>query len=103
MKSILLKKGILKINGADITTQELIKVALDEKPEGGFKYKDYKERARVENSMDNICTIDNGEGELLSHFDLEDKDFENLTKWVNSAGWGIRDPFVLDFLEQFHK
>jgi len=99
MKSIFIKLGKLK-NGEDCKTQDLIKIALDTMPPGGFKYKDYKERARVENAMDDIKPAD--EGNSYPYFQLEEHDFENLKKWIDLTGYGVRDQFVLDFLQQFH-
>jgi hypothetical protein len=97
MKQIYLKKGM--VNGVEMTTQDLIKLCLDNPPQGGFNFKAYKERARVESAMDKV------QHHILDgdFFALEDRDFENLKHWVDTGGWVRRDPFLLDFIEQFQK
>lgn len=96
MKSVFVKKGV--VNDTEMTTQELIKLCLNNPPSGGFQYKDFKERARVENAMDHLQQV---EGEEYECFILEDADYKNLVKWIQAMQWLTRAQFVIDFCEQF--
>jgi hypothetical protein len=98
MQNIYLKKGMVTGQSEEYTYPKLIKIVLDYPPDGGFKYSDYKERARVENAMDKIQTDDQGE-----FFQLEDRDAKNLTDWVARTKWNIRDPFIFEFCDMFDK
>ena len=99
-KNILLKTGT--VNGQPMTTKELIKLTLDNPPEGGFTFRDFKERARVENAMDKTELVNPGNS-LDAFFVLEDHDFSKLSGWVAAMKWARRDPFIVEFCTQFEK
>lgn len=100
MEKIFLKSGA--VNGSEVSTSELIKIALDAPPEGGFKYRDYQERARVESAMEKTQSeILNGD--IVQYFELETHDYNNLCKWVDRAQWSRRDPFLVEFVLSFQK
>jgi hypothetical protein len=99
MKPVSLKSGPL-IGDLQLSTQYLIKLCLDNPPDGGFKFRDFKERARVENAMDN-WKLTNPGNSLDKYFELEDNDYANLVKYVKAMTWLTRSPFVVEFCEQF--
>jgi len=99
MQTVILKTG--SFGETELTTQLLIKTVLDSPPQGGFLYRDFKERARVENAMDNIKPAD--ETNSYPYFELEDRDFDNLAKWSREQKWAIRSPFISDYIDGFDK
>lgn len=99
MKTIELKNGTLK-NGTDISYREFIEMALDTMPEGGFKYKDFKERDRIAEAMDlKLAVVTDDEGKRSDSFFLEDYDLTILKRLVNGIQWAMRDPFITGFVE----
>jgi hypothetical protein len=98
MRRILLSKGTVR--DAEGTTEQLIKSALDQVPEGGFNYKEYKKRARIENAMDKVETDMSGP---VRYFELEDNDYYTLRELVRKTPWATRDKFLIDFVSQFEE
>jgi hypothetical protein len=98
-KEIIFKKGI--VSGAEVTTSDLILLALNQPPENGFGYKEYQKRARIEKAMQEKQYGLVGSGKEF--FVLEDNDFNNLCDIVNHAKWATRDKFLVDFVTEFQK
>lgn len=103
MEKIFCRTGM--VGESQVSTQDLIKFCLNNPPEGGsFQYKDYKDRARVENAMDKVTTDADersGNGSTDLYFELEDSDYKNLVRYVRDMKWGVRSPFILEFCDQF--
>jgi hypothetical protein len=92
MKTILIKYATLS-NEQETSYKVLIKDALDTMPEGGFTMKDFRERGRIEDAMN----------DQDKSFGLEDYDVNVLKKIVNSVKWARREPFFFEFLEYIDK
>ena len=65
----------------------LIKSCLDNQPQGGFSFSDFKERDRIEKCLED------------DEFAFEDEDVKNLKEIVNSMKWASRSPDLTEFLE----
>jgi len=73
--------------------KDLIEIALDVVPQGGFAPKDIRDRNRVQDALDKATTS----------IELEDADFEALEKIMKDSRWTIRDPELNDFLNNFEE
>lgn len=77
-----------------ITTLQLIENVLDNRPENGFTYEDFRKRSRIDSQI-----LSAGDGtELL----LEDRDWETLRDCVRQMRWGVRSAFIQEFIKQFY-
>lgn len=101
MKSIALKttKETVMVNGENIEqefkTIELIRGAVNFTPPGGFDAQDMMNRIRILDTIDKV----NGQEELS----LEDRDYENLEKYVKSTKWGVISKTIIEFINDFGK
>ncbi len=101
MKSIELKtvKETVSINGTEtdqeFKTIELIKGAVNQQPAGGFDFQDMTDRLRILGALEKV----NGDAELQ----LEDKDYENLIKYVKQTKWGVLSKTIVEFINTFEK
>lgn len=94
MKNLKVKTYSLLVNAeTQATTCNLITYCLDQPPQGGFTRKDFIERDRIEKA------VKESEDEII----LEDADYANLVKIVNSTSWRVRHPEIGDFLSGFEK
>ena len=71
------------------TTLELIKVCLNQQPQGGFSYKDLQDRERIDKAI------------KKEPIKLEDADYKNLQKLVEDMRWTARHEDILDFVNEF--
>lgn len=71
--------------------KDLIEVALDVVPQGGFAPKDIRERNRIQDVLDRATSIIN----------IEDADYDNLEKIIEASRWTLRDPELNKFLQNF--
>ena len=68
------------------TTVDLIKLCLNQPPQGGFNYEDLKNRERIDNALETM--------------EFEDADFKNLVNYVKAMRWNIRHADILDFINE---
>ena len=71
--------------------RDLIGVALDVPPQGGFTPKDIRERNRIQEALDKSTNV----------IVLEDADFDALDKIIKDSRWSIRDKELNIFLQKF--
>jgi hypothetical protein len=76
----------------ELDYKDLIEMALDVVPQGGFTPKDIRDRNRIQDTLD----------KATSHtISLEDNDFDNLDKIMRESRWTIRDSELNNFLQNF--
>lgn len=71
---------------------DLIGIALDIVPQGGFTPADIKERNRIQEAIDNIKG---------GYIHIEDADYEALEKIMKKSRWTIRDKELGTLLQNF--
>lgn len=76
----------------ELDYKDLIEVALDVLPQGGFTPKDIKERNRIQDALDA-----SKEGVIS----FEDADYEALKKIVEASRWSVRSKDIHTFLNSF--
>jgi len=76
----------------ELDYKDLIEVALDTVPQGGFTPKDIRERNRIQDALDKATG---------HHISLEDADYEALEKIMKNSRWTIRDESLNTFLQNF--
>jgi len=76
--------------GEKSTYKDLILSCLDNPPANGFTRQEYKERARIDDILENA---ENGS------FNFEDADAIVLKKVVGEMKWGVRHKDILAFME----
>ena len=76
----------------EVDYKDLIGVALDVIPQGGFTPKDIRDRNRIQEALDKAT---------LSIITLEDADYEALEKIIKDSRWTLRDPELNIFLKKF--
>lgn len=89
MKTFELKDTTIKNTDGFLHYRDLIKMCLDNPPQGGFAMKDMKDRYRIEKLLE-------GGGVTL---ELEDADAVNLKALVTSMRWGARHVDILTFCD----
>lgn len=100
MKSIELKaaKETPVINGrsteVELKTIDLIKIAINQAPEGGYTPAEMQQRVRAVEAIDALA-------EDATELSLEDADYENVKKWVKAVKWAFISKFILAFTNQF--
>lgn len=72
--------------------KDLIEVALDVVPQGGFTPKDIRERNRIQDVLDKSNDI---------YFNIEDADYDSLEKIIEDSRWIIRSSELDTFLQNF--
>lgn len=72
--------------------KDLIEVALDVVPQGGFAPKDIRDRNRIQDVLDKSND---------AYFKIEDADYDNLVKIVADSRWTIRDSELDTLLQNF--
>lgn len=72
--------------------KDLIDMALDIVPQGGFTPKDIKERNRIQDALDSSTN---------TSITLEDSDFEALERIITDSRWTIRNSDLNIFLKKF--
>lgn len=101
MKTIEVRKGL--INDREQSTIDLIKSTLDNPPKDGFTYDEMKKRLRVEDAMGKIGAASPGTDELKDEqLELEDADFETLSKAAKEMRWVSRAPIILQYMSNFY-
>lgn len=78
----------------ELDYKDLLEIAMDVLPQGGFTPKDIRERNRIQDALDQAK-----DGKIS----LEDADYEALIKIVNNSRWTLRDKELHKFLSQFVK
>ena len=71
--------------------KDLIEVALDVVPQGGFTPKDIRNRNRIQDVLDKSTNI----------IEIEDADYDNLVKIIKDSRWTLRDSELNTFLQNF--
>lgn len=106
MKKIELKKHTEALESANgktvdvkMSTLDLIKMAINDVPPGGFAASDMMERLELLSIVKDIQKLP--EEQQPDHIELEDAQFKNLGKYVNSMKWSILSQFIVDFTELF--
>jgi hypothetical protein len=104
MKKVELKTTDIDINeeGDKLTYQELIETTLNVRPEGGYSFKDIKDRARIEKAI--TAAVEKAEKSKAKTkptpvLELEDADMQNLKKYVKDTKWMIRHDDLIEFIE----
>lgn len=100
MKKIKIEKtkiaeNLVKMRGdenKELDYKDLIEVALDIIPQGGFTPKDIRNRNRIQDVLDRATTV----------IILEDADFEELENIIKDSRWTLRDPEINEFLRKFN-
>jgi len=75
--------------------KDLLEIAMDVLPQGGFTPKDIRERNRLQDAFD--------KAKDKTIIDIEDADYEALVKIVNASRWTLRDKDLHTFLQIFAK
>lgn len=98
MKTIELKTVSEKVNGfeeeQEFKTIELIRSAVNFNSGSGFNFTDMTNRLRI---LDALNTPVEG---ILQ---LEDADYENLSRYVKETKWMILSRTIADFVKSFEK
>ena len=84
----------VKFKGSEeklLTHADLISLALDIVPQGGFTPKDIRDRNRIQDAVD----------KAKDYIDLEDSDYENLKRLMVESRWVVRDRDLQNFLTGF--
>lgn len=76
-----------------LSTAELIIMAINCPKQGGFTIDDMTERLRIKDALDK-----NTDEQVLT---LEDNDFKNLSKLVKECRWNFISGFTLEFINSF--
>jgi len=84
--------GIKTVDDFELDYTDLIEVALDTPPQGGFIPKDIRERNRIQKIMDEA------KDGVIS---FEDADWENLKKIIKASRWMVRNKDLEKFLQLF--
>jgi hypothetical protein len=95
MRHIALEKTEIIVQGNPeevLTYRDLIEAALDFAPQGGFSFKDIRERARIQDALN---AAENG------IMELEDSDYDALERIVKGTKWVSRHKDLLVFLQKF--
>ena len=85
----------LKFKGDEIKElnyKDLIEMALDIIPQGGFSPKDIRDRNRIQDALDKATT---------TVIVLEDADFDALEKIMKESRWTVRHKDLNKFLQNF--
>lgn len=72
--------------------KDLIEVALDVVPQGGFAPKDIRDRNRIQDILDKSNDV---------YFKIEDADYDNLVKVMADSRWIVRSPELDTLLQNF--
>lgn len=103
MKSIELKTTIEQvfISGVkkeyEFSTLELIKTAANNCPPGGFAASDMMSRLRIIDAVES-CEKQGSPADVIN---LEDNDYENLKKYVETTKWNVLSRSIVDFIKSF--
>lgn len=92
----------IKFNGATDKTSDyvdLIESCLDIVPQGGFTPKDIRERNRIQDVIDKYRAQEDQEKDI----ELEDQDYEALSRIITTSRWASRDKELFQFLSLFEK
>jgi len=92
-----IKESQIKFRGDEskiLNYIDLIEIALDIIPQGGFTPKDIRDRNRIQDALDKAKSV---EDSIL----LEDADFEALEKVIKDSRWTLRDRDLNIFLKKF--
>lgn len=95
MKSIELKstkEALPSGQEIELSTQQLIKTAVNNTPQGGFTATDMLDRLRI------LEVLEKAKGKKL---DLEDSDFKKLGEFVKITKWAFISRFITEFDNQF--
>lgn len=76
----------------ELTYKDLIEIALDVVPQGGFSPKDIRERNRIQDALDKATS---------NVITLEDADYDALDKIMKESRWILRDKELNAFLQKF--
>ncbi len=77
----------------------LIRLALDNPPEGGFKLSEMKRRLAIDKALE-AAEKSEGPRKMLT---LEDEQFRCLQECMAGMRWTSRNPALIEFLELFEK
>ena len=75
----------------ELDYKDLIEVALDVVPQGGFTPKDIRNRNRIQDVLDKSTNV----------IEIEDADYDNLKKIIKDSRWILRDSELNIFLQNF--
>ena len=75
----------------ELDYKDLIEVALDVVPQGGFTPKDIRNRNRIQDVLDKSTNV----------IEIEDADYDNLKKIIKDSRWILRDSELNTFLQNF--
>jgi hypothetical protein len=75
----------------ELDYKDLIEIALDAPPQGGFSLKDIRDRNRIQDALDKSTNA----------IALEDNDYDNLEKLLKDARWPTRHRELDAFLSKF--
>lgn len=78
----------------DLKTLDLVKLAVNQAPEGGYTPEEMTKRIRILDVIDSLP-------ENAEALELEDADFDNLKKWVVQVKWSFVSRFIIAFTAQF--
>lgn len=78
----------------EVDYKDLMEIVLDIIPQGGFTPKDIRDRNRIQGAIDEAK-----DGTI----NLEDSDYENFVKIIETSRWPVRDKEILKFLDLFKK
>jgi len=76
----------------ELDYKDLMGMALDVVPQGGFTPKDIRERNRIQDALDKAT---------ITTIELEDADYDNLERVVKDSRWSLRDKELNQFLQNF--
>ena len=94
IKQTKITENLLKFQGdkdKELDYKDLIEVALDVVPQGGYTPKDIRERNRIQEALDKSTNV----------IEIEDADYDSLEKIVKDSRWSVRSPELNKFLQNF--
>jgi hypothetical protein len=113
MKSIELKVAKENISGRDtfLTTYDLLKSAINNPTQGGFKVDEMIKRLRLLNEVDkhkDLFEITEGKFddamlERKATLELEDADFTKLKELFKEMKWGVVSKTIIEIHNEFDK
>lgn len=77
----------------ELDYKDLIEIALDVVPQGGFAPKDIRDRNRIQDALDKATTS----------IELEDADYDALEKIMKESRWTIREAELNVLLNNFEE
>lgn len=86
-------KGV-EVSGFSYSTLDLIKIAVNSAPQGGFAVSDMMDRLRITKVINEL-------EEDATEVQFEDSDYKNLQKYLESARWHFISENIVKVIQSF--